>query len=213
MREFKLPRSPYEKGVILYRKSKIELKPGVNVLVGCNGCGKSTFITLIREQLEHEKIPYLNYNNLHDGGWRAKDKAMFHGDIELASYLFNSSEGEQIATNLGTYSSSIGRFCRENKEAKELWFFFDAIDSGFSIDNILDVKEFLFGSIFKANPNKDIYIIVSANEYEMCNDEECFDVYRGKYIRFKTYNSYRNFIIKSRAIKDKRYGKEDNDKQ
>ena len=90
-----------------------------------------------------------------------------------------------------------------------MWIFFDAIDSGLSVDNVVDVKECLFKTIFDDNPNTDVYIIVSANEYELARDESCFDVYNGKYIKFKDYEDYRNFILKTRKIKDKRVYKED----
>lgn len=60
-----------------------------------------------------------------------------------------------------------------------MWFFFDAIDSGLSVDNIVDVKEYMFKTIFRTAPNTDIYIVVTANEYEFARGEECFDVYRG----------------------------------
>ena len=50
--------------------------------------------------------------------------------------------------------------------------------------------------------NKDLYIIVSANSYEMANNENCFDVMEGKYINFTDYNDYKKFIINSRKKKD-----------
>lgn len=53
----------------------------------------------------------------------------------------------------------------------EMWFFFDAIDSGLSVDNIVDVKEYMFKTIFRTAPNTDIYIVVTANEYEFARGE------------------------------------------
>ena len=195
MREFKIPRSPHEKGVILYKKSKMTLEPGVTVLVGCNGCGKSTFVENIAKQLERESIPCVTYNNLYDGGSRAREKAMFYSEMDLFATLFCSSEGEQIVANMGSCAKQIGQLARENKDAKELWILLDAVDSGLSIDNIVDVKEYLFKTVIEHNKDKDVYIVVSANEYEMCNGENCFDVYNGKYIRFNDYNDYRQFIL------------------
>lgn len=209
MREFKIPRSPYEKGVVLYKKSKMTLNPGVTVLVGCNGCGKSTFVEKIAEQLEKNSIPYITYNNLHDGGTRAREKAMFYGEMDLFATLFCSSEGEQIVANMGSCATQMGQLARRNKDAKELWVLLDAVDSGLSIDNIVDVKEYLFKTVIEHNKDKDVYIVVSANEYEMCNGENCFDVYNGKYIRFSDYNDYRQFILNSKTEKDKRYEKKE----
>jgi predicted ATP-binding protein involved in virulence len=206
MREFVIEKCPYEEDEILFKKSKITLETGVTVLVGCNGSGKSTFIESIKRRLDRLEIPFVSYDNLSEGSSTARSNAGWFGDMNLLATLMSSSEGEQIIANLGTVTRKIGRFVKDNRnKLNEIWIFLDAIDSGMSIDNILDIKEYLFKTILEDNKNKDVYIIVSANEYEMCNGENCFDVTSGKYRKFKTYNSYKNFIIKSKEYKDKRY--------
>jgi hypothetical protein len=50
--------------------------------------------------------------------------------------------------------------------------------------------------------NQDIYIVISANEYELARCEKCFDVQNCKYREFKTYDSFRKFILKSREKRD-----------
>ena len=52
--------------------------------------------------------------------------------------------------------------------------------------------------------NSSVYIIVTANGYEMARNENCFDVYNGKYVKFKDYEDYRQFVLKSKEIKEKR---------
>ena len=81
----------------------------------------------------------------------------------------------------------------------------DAIDSGLSIDNIVDIKEYLFKTVLENNFGKEIYILVVAKEYEMARGENCFDVRNGKYIKFKDYENYRNFVLKSKEWKEERY--------
>ena len=44
MKEIKISPNPYETKIKLYKERIINLKPGLTVLVGCNGCGKSTLI-------------------------------------------------------------------------------------------------------------------------------------------------------------------------
>ena len=116
---------------------------------------------------------------------------------------------DQFARTLKNLAKS-----RENKDSEndkndeisnERWILLDAVDSGLSVDNIVDLKNDLFDTILKYNFGKEIYIIVSANEYEMARESRCFDVYSGKYIEFKNYDDYRNFILKSKEIKNKRY--------
>lgn len=207
MREFQLTKCPYNEDEVIFKQTKITLETGVTVLVGCNGSGKSTFIKQIKDQLGQAGFNPISYDNLNDGNVTAKSRAGWVGDMTLLATLMTSSEGEQIVANLGTVARSIGSFVSKHREElDEIWIFLDAIDSGTSIDNIVDIKEYLFKTILEDNQNKDVYIIVSANEYEMCNGEKCFDVTNGRYREFKTYNAYKNFILKSREYKDKRYG-------
>lgn len=75
------------------------------------------------------------------------------------------------------------------------------------MDNIVDIKKNLFNVLIEDAYKNDIipYIVVSANEYELAKDEKCLDIYRGKYTEFSTYDEYREFILKSREIKNRRY--------
>lgn len=207
-RSFTLDRCPYDEGEVLYRKKEITLEPGVTVLVGCNGSGKTTLLRLIDDHLKYEKVPHLRYDNLQDGGHNAKRYAMARQDFSTVGTLMCSSEGEQIQVNMANTAGRMGQLVRNNPDAKEYWFLFDAIDSGLSVDNICELKRDLFDTVLQYAGSAEVYIIVSANEFEMCRGEMCFDVREGKYRRFKSYEAYRNFILRSRAHKDKRHPEE-----
>ena len=97
-----------------------------------------------------------------------------------------------------------GETIEEVEIPKERWILLDAVDSGLSVDNIVDIKEDLFKTILEYNFGNEIYIIVSANEYEMARGEKCFDVYNGKYVEFKDYEEYRDFIVESKEWKHQR---------
>ena len=73
-----------------------------------------------------------------------------------------------------------------------------------SVDNIVDIKEYLFKTILKHNYGNEIYIVISANEYEMARGEQCFNVYNGKYVTFKDYEDYRNLVLQSKEWKNLR---------
>ena len=203
MREFTIHRNPNDCGNLYYR-SKVAFEPGVTVLVGCNGCGKSTLIRQIKHRLEKEDIPYVSFDNLHDGGDRARSKAGFYGDFSFLATAMCSSEGENIVMNMHNVAREMGALTKKNPEAKEFWFLFDAIDSGLSIDNVVDLKEGLFETVLEHTKDKEVYIIVSANAYEMCRGEKCFDTYLCKYVDINSYEDYRKFIFKSRERKEKR---------
>ena len=227
-------RDPYEPKEYLYTKKEFEFKPGVTVLVGCNGCGKTTLLHQIKDYLKSKKVPVLSFDNLHDGGSNARSEAASMNDFTFLATASFSSEGENIVMNVGRLAKNLrpfiqtgesqnrgDRLCKafaravwgdqeEPEVPNERWLLLDAIDSGLSVDNIVDIKELLFKTIIEDSESQGVVtrIIISANEYEICRNEQCMDVHTGKYRTFSGYESYRKFILKSREIKDKRYEKD-----
>ena len=230
-RKFKVEKRYYGEDYDLYKKRSITINEGVTVLVGCNGSGKTTLLHQIKDQLKRDGIPVLSFDNLHEGGSRAISSAGFYGDFGYMSAAMSSSEGENIVLNISKLASTLrpfiqtgesqidrDRFTRgfakalwgeETEEKKEVpnerWILLDAVDSGLSVDNVVDLKGYLFKTILEDDFEGSVYIVVSANEYELCRGENCFDVYNGKYVKFSNYERFRNFILKSREIKDNRY--------
>lgn len=212
--KFQIDTNPFDDKKPLYRRKNIEFKVGVTVLVGCNGSGKTTLLRQLARKLDNKDLLYVKYNNLTDGGSNARSKAIHYGNMEFLAASMCSSEGENIAMNLGNVARQIRQLsntCHKHN-LKQLFVLIDGIDSGMSIDTIEDVKKYLFIPVLEDNDDLEVYIIVSANDYTMAKDEQCFDVYTGNYRTFKDYDDYRNFIIKSKERKDKRYGYEGGDK-
>lgn len=201
---FKIERDVYEDGVYLYKQKCVTFEPGLTVLVGCNGCGKTTLIKQIKSQLKDKNQCVISFDNIKDGGFSAIDKALFYNNTSFAAASWNASEGERIALNMQSLASVIGSTIRNNPDEKEVWILLDGIDSGFSIDAIEDLKRGLFDVIFETSTDKDVYIIASANEYEFARGEKCFDVVNCRYINIKSYDRYRNVVMKSREYKDAR---------
>lgn len=224
-RVIKIWKNPYDYGFACTPRRQIAFQPGLTVLVGCNGSGKTTMIHNIREKLKNDKIPYLYYSN-EDMSRDDVGSALFGGNMGLASALMSSSEGECIMLNIQNAVHRICKFIetgeddtRANRLARafsrksedeekvvsnERWILFDAIDSGLSIDHIAMLKEGLFQAILECNFGKEIYIVASANTYEMARQERCLDVSTGKQMTIKTYEKYRKVVLDSRALKDKR---------
>lgn len=201
-RTFKIPsRDYYNEGEIIFLKKQATIKQGLTVLVGYNGAGKSTLLQILKSELDENEVKYISFDNVIDSGSRSRERAGFYGDVQFIATSLCSSEGENIILNMGNVAHRIATHIRKNENEKELWILLDAVDSGLSIDNVIDLKD-LFSLIIDDNKNKDIYIIISANEYELAREEQCFDVCN--YITFKDYVDYRNFIIKSRKRKDER---------
>lgn len=229
-RKFTIVQDYYNEGIDLYKKKTITIENGVTVLVGCNGIGKTTLLHQIRDSLKEDKIPCIEFDNLKDGGSKSISENAFYGNFNFVASAMCSSEGENIVMNIGNLAEKLGFFVKngvENKRSsiismektikeikgedieeqetpKERWILLDAVDSGLSVDNVIDIKEYLFKTILEYNYGNDIYIVISANEYEMTRGEQCFDVYQGKYLTFKDYEEYRNLVLQSREWKEER---------
>lgn len=189
----------------IFKKKRITIKSGLTVLVGCNGAGKTTLLKQIEQSLKSKDIPVMLHNNKSDGERELKNRAAFYGDFNIVAKLMMSSEGENIVSVMSEIARKMGDFTRRNGNSKELWFMFDAVDSGLSVDNILEIKEELIPIVFESNTDKDVYFLISTNAYEFARGENCFDVINGKYIKFADYEEYRDFILKSKEQKLERY--------
>lgn len=207
-RTFKVPKAPYDEGDNIYNKGTFTFNSGVTVLVGCNGSGKSTLLRHLEHKLQNDKdVLCVSYNNLAQGGSNSVKDFLWNNQTRFAASVMTGSEGEGIITNIGVIANKIGNLVRANQSNnKPLFILLDAIDSGLSVDNVVDIKEYLFKTILDDNANKrDVYIICSANGYEMCNGENCFDIQNVRYVNFKNYDEYKKFILKSAKIKAKRF--------
>ena len=200
MRKFKIPTNPYDDRK-MYDTGNFTFSSGITVLVGCNGSGKSTLMLHIKDKLQESNTPFLYYDNLFDGNSTSVSSAMLAGDTETAAALLTASEGERIYINIGRMAARIGSMVRNAKAEDELWILMDATDSGLSIDNAAEIKEF-FKNVLLPDAPENTYIIISANAYEMCRGELCMDVYDGNYMRFSDYEEYRNHILMTRDRKD-----------
>ena len=230
-RKIKIWRDPYDEGFDTCSAKTVEFKPGLTVLVGCNGAGKSTMLHNIKDELKKEKIPTFTYDNQTDGKGSV-EMNLFNGNVGLAATRITSSEGENISFNLGEIAFKWGKFLRcgdvgdpsakiqqaivrsiwgdESEEEEEMpnerWILLDAMDSGFSIDNVIEMKD-LFQLVLNDAKQMgiELYIVISSNEYELVDGSECLDVTSGKYIQFKTYSEYKEFILETRKQKNKRF--------
>jgi energy-coupling factor transporter ATP-binding protein EcfA2 len=206
MRTIQIGKNPLCLQRDMYEKDAAEIKTGLTVLAGCNGSGKTTFLTILEQELTHNKIPCIKFDNLLHGGNNAKQAAAFRDDFAFVMQSAVSSEGENIILNMGQLAAKTGRFVKENPDIKELWILMDAVDSGLSIDNICDVKKYLFKPILNDSRllGKEVYIVVSANTYEMAAEANCLDVQTFDYCKFSSYEEYKTFILKTKERKELR---------
>lgn len=184
-------KDPYDAGFELFGPDQITLDEGVTVLVGCNGSGKSTFLKNVEEYLEANKIANIVLKD------------------ELTPEVMASDKWIEPIRRFMLTGSTSERFTSDDT-SDERWILFDSIDYGWSIDNIQDFKNKILEVIKRDAYNLQIhlFIIITANSYEMTIGLPCLDVYSGHLVNFDSYEKYRSFIIKTRHRKDDRHGYE-----
>lgn len=209
MRTFQVDTCPYNEGEKLYYKKEVAFNPGLTVLIGCNGSGKSTLMMLLKEQLKQEhkdtSIMVMDYDDRTNGGSHLMEKFAFYQQFDQMAGMMCSSEGERIFRGIGDFATGLAKKI-EKQNPKELWIFFDAIGSGMSIDNIVEIKDFA-NFLVEQNLSIDVYVVVSTNEYEFAYQADCIDVTTFKHMTFEKYEDYKRYILKTRKKKDKRYAK------
>ena len=133
------------------------------------------------------------------GRYRTKYSALEDAFMEVSG----NSSFDKNAKN--TKSSGA---CAEAPMSNYRILLMDAVDSGYSVDNVIELKD-LFKLIIEdaEKEGKKLFIVISANEYELAKNERCIDVTTGKYITFKDYDDYAKFILETRKKKDNRMNK------
>ena len=124
---FTFPHDPNGTNETLFQNTKLELSPGITVLVGCNGSGKSTLLHLIERHCLENEIPCFSFDNKMQGGTHAMSAAEWSGDVDSLTSLAFHSKGEQISACLGNTARAIGRKVRSlqnggNRDAGQAGF-------------------------------------------------------------------------------------------
>ncbi len=181
----------------LHKGFVLEVEPGFTALVGPNGAGKTTILRQIKEYAAREGIELWEYSNVVDGGQTAKSRYQLAGDIESLATSLMASEGENVALNFSNKVGELGaRVRRAVAEKRPLVVLLDAIDSGASIDRARELRG-LFDLIYEQDISKgaEVYIVMAVNSYELAKGPtDCVNVRTGKHMRFRSYDTYAEFV-------------------
>ncbi len=199
---------------------KYNINPGITMLIGPNGSGKTTALSQIRSlfSTENDLVKKWNtieindsirnlyssylYDNVYEetftkSTWGATDH------LDRVAQTFENSEGQNMYDYLYYKINEIGqavtKAIKNNK--KGIFLLFDGLDSGLSLDVINTIRksvlEFIIETEKKRN-NLEVYIICSANSYEFCNNYDCIDVTNQKHITFTNYTDYEKYFVKGK---------------
>lgn len=205
----KIPIDPYSfDDIRLYECDSFSFEPGIAFLVGCNGSGKTT--------LMHQVEQYINYNDditdisakmfKCNDSMSAADRAFtFDNNIELGVTILSSSEGERMALALTQAFGWLWAQCRD-ADIDSVVMLLDSLDSGIDIPSLRMIRKVLLEAIDIAKNEFDtnLYVILSANNYALVENQKCIDIITGDIIQFSNYEDYASFSEESAKKKNNR---------
>lgn len=195
---------------------KYTFNPGVTMLIGPNGSGKTTTLHQLNSIFNHMDFGVQKWNNIEQNNKVSPLYNCFHyenkyeerftkdswlngeGSIRDLAESFGNSEGQDILNFLNKKVPKIGSTVTKSKKAnyKGIFILIDGLDSGLSLDIINYLRTSLLDFIISIDNTEDfeVYIICSANSYEFCNNYDCVDVTTQQHIKFTNYEEYAKYF-------------------
>lgn len=197
---------------------KYNINPGITMLIGPNGSGKTTVLSQLRSlfstqndlvkkwnKLEiNDSIRDLYSSYLYDNVYEETFTKSTWGateHIDRVAKTFENSEGQNMYDYLYYKINEIGQAVTKaiKNNRKGIFLLFDGLDSGLSLDVINIIRKSVLEFIIeteKKRSNIEVYIVCSANSYEFCNNYDCIDVTNQEHITFTNYEDYNKYFIK-----------------
>lgn len=176
------------------------LKEGeITILIGRNGYGKTSFIQGLKEYIEEKDYLYVHWCDNDYGRDQGRQMLLMNGNMEELAGMSFRSEGETLLSSLAHFFiRKAGSLTRKAKENDTIFLLLDQADSGLDVHQINEIKNILKEVIVEHMHSKGlkVYIVASANSYELAEGETCMNPRTGKQHKFKNFTTYKNYINK-----------------
>jgi len=192
---------PFPNGITLFSKNRLSLSDNsFNVLIGCNGCGKSILLNTLYERYRRRK-GYLEIKEenvslrLRDTIYLFKYSNDYKASIEENKDI---SSGEKIIDRFGDSMALLSNFVNCHKYCK-LIILIDDADFSLSVDYIKNIKDALNSVINDCVKNQiTYYILFASNSYEICKENVCISTHNFKKCKVKNYEAFKQKVLESR---------------
>lgn len=149
-------------------------------------------------------IGFMAYDSHADDHSNAISSALTNQNLTLFTLRQESSEGENNLYSLTELFDNAGAVAKEYPNLEQLVIFVDGIDSGLSVDMLdlivrtLDIK---IQQVESLNPNLEVAIVFTTNNYEMTRSLPTFDTTTFEPVSYDSYEDFRTDMLAKSTLK------------
>lgn len=149
-------------------------------------------------------IGFMAYDSHADDHSNSISSALANDNFMLFALRKESSEGENNLYSLAELFNNAGAVAKDHPNLEQLVLFVDGIDSGLSVDMLdlivrtLDIK---IQQVESLNPNLEVAIVFTTNNYEMTRSLPTFDPTSFEPVSYDSYEDFRADMLAKSTLK------------
>jgi len=148
-------------------------------------------------------LGFISYDSHADDHTNTMSSTLVNKNLSLFALRGESSEGQNNLYSLMELFNNAQAIAKEHQNLKQLIIFVDGIDSGLSVDMIdlitrtLNIK---MKQVEDKNPNLEVAMIFTTNNYEMIRGLEAIDPITFEPIQYENYEDFRTDMKKKSTL-------------
>lgn len=148
-------------------------------------------------------IGFISYDSHADDHTNTMSSTLVNKNLSLFALRAESSEGQNNLYSMMDLFNNAQTIAKKHQNLEQLIIFVDGIDSGLSVDMIdliirtLDIK---IKQVEDQNPNLEVAMIFTTNNYEMVRDSIALDPITSEPIEYENYEDFRKDMKKKSTL-------------